>query len=179
MIDRLQFSHTTLPHQLYNKLRDLSPGFIPSLLQNANMNGTFQDCSEDEIRHVCRSGMRGTITWIHGIILTLLLSLCCSKIGQKQVKKVSFSPQRTYIKEVTSLLFLGGYSLSSNPKGLTNILLPARIPPSATPHLHGISVSFKVEFEPISPADFTDHCRSHSSPFLRVATIFTGERVTK
>lgn len=86
------------------------------------------------------SGMRGTITWIHGIILTLLLSLCCSKIGQKQVKKVSFSPKSTYIKEVAPLLFPGGYSLSSNPKGLITFFFLQEYP-HLLPHTYMVSLS--------------------------------------
>ena len=74
-------------------------------------------------------------------ILPILLSRCCSKIGQKQVKKGSSSPKSIYIKEVTPLLFPGGYSISSNPKGLANELPPAGISSCLLSHTYTESLS--------------------------------------
>lgn len=132
-----------LLYQPYNQPNDLSQGFISSLLQNESMNSTSRGNSEDEMRHVC--GKR--CEWHNNLnTCELIFSLSYYPcVVQKQVKskseKGSSSPKSIYIKEVTPLLFPGGYSLSSNPKGLANELLPAGISSRLLSHTYTASVS--------------------------------------
>lgn len=109
-------------------------------------------------------------------ILTILLSLCCSKIGQKQVKKVSSLPRAPILRKLLPSCSQEVTPSLSTPRAYLMYFFLQEYPicyPIPT------ILSFKLVFEPISPTDFTGHYNSHSSPSLQVATILIGEKLIK